>query len=286
MSAQVLGNIFWATGFLAEVCLVALLWHKQLRQRYALFFAYAIFQVASTIVLFGVSRFVGLDGFGYFYAYWSINAVSIGLSFGVIYELFRVSLQPYHALRDLGSMLFTWVTLMMLLVSVLMAMTGPAPNEPMRIVGGVLSLERDVRLMQCGLLLFFVLFGSKLGLTLRHRTFGFALGLGLYAATDLVFVSMREHIGPEWAANFSLLRQVFWMGACSAWMYYVVRPEPAPVMMPSMAATRPILQRWNEALAEATASYSSGAPRFDTPDPFTSTVEKTVERVLRKDIRS
>ena len=95
---------------------------------------------------------------------------------------------------------------------------------------------------------------------------------------------MRAHIGPECAASFSLLRQAFWMAACGTWIYYAVRPEPAAVMLPSMATTRPILQRWNEALAEAAAGYGAGMPRIDTPDPFTSTVEKTVERVLRRDI--
>jgi len=286
MAAFSLVYIFWAVSLIAEIGVCVMLWRKHLRQRYPIFFTYALYQVISGSVLAVIGRAAGLEGFTYFYAYWSINAVSIGLSFGVIYELFRIALQPYHALRDLGTMLFTWVTVMMLLVSILLAVTGPAPNEPMRVVAGVLSLERDVRLMQCGLLLFFLLFGSKLGLTLRHRTFGIAMGFGFYAATDLISVSVRAHIGPEWALTYSLVGQFFWIAACGTWAYYVVRPEPAPVMMPSMAATRPILQRWNEALAEATASYSSGAPRFDTPDPFTSTVEKTVERVLRKDIHN
>src|SRR5438105_5703374 len=260
------------------------MWRKQLRQRYPLFFAYCAYQVLSTLVLFAVERGSGLNSMQYFFTYWSVNAISVGLGLAVIYELFRIPLQPYHALRDLGTMLFAWITVMMLLVSILLAVTSPAPNEPMRVVSGVLSLERDVRLMQCGMLLFFVLFGAKLGLTLRHRTFGIAMGIGIYAATDLVFVSLRAKIGPEWAMTYSLLHQMFWIFACSTWVYYVVRPEPAPVMMPSMAQTRPILQRWNEALAEASAGYGSAAPRIDTPDPFTSTVEKTVDRVLRRDI--
>ena len=284
MSAQALGYVFWALSFVAEASLCVVLWRKQLRQRYPIFFAYCVYQVASALTLFVLSRFTGLNSFEYFYGYWSLSAVGVGLGFCVIYELFRTSLQPYHALRDLGTMLFTWVSVMMLVVAVLLAMTTPAPNEPMRVVAGVLSLERDVRLMQCGLLLFFLLFGTKLGLTMRHRTFGIALGIGVYAATDLMSTSMRAHIGPEWAATYSLLGQAFWIAACGTWLFYSIRPEPAPVMMPSMAASRPILQRWNEALAEAAAGYSSSMPRIDTPDPFTSTVEKTVERVLRKDV--
>jgi hypothetical protein len=285
MSAATLGYVFWAVGIIAQVAVCVLLWRKQLRQRYPLFFSFIVLQIVSTIPLFVIARTAGLNSFTYFYAYWSINAVRVGVGFAVIWELFRVSLRPYHALRDLGSMLFTWVSVMMVLVSLLLAATGPAANEPQRVVAAVLSLERNVQLMQCGLLLFFVLFGTKLGLTARHRTFGFALGIGANAAIELILVSVRSQVGPQWATAYSLLAQFSWIAVLGTWIFYAARPEPAPVMLPSMATTRPILQRWNEALAEAAAGYSSAMPRLDTPDPFTSTVERTVERVLRKDVR-
>jgi hypothetical protein len=284
MSAETIGYILWPVGPALQASICVYLWRKNLRARYPLFFSYCAFMVLSSVALFIVSRVSGTNSAEYFYAYWSISAVRVGLGFTVIYELFRNALQPYHALRDLGSMLFGWAGAVMLLVAVLMAMNGTAPNDASRAIAGVLNLERSVRLAQCGLLLFLLLFGSRLGLTLRHRTFGIAAGVGIYAATDLLFVNLRALIGPEWAASYSLLRATVFILSCGIWLYYVVQPEPAPVMLPSMAAARPILQRWDEALAEASAGYSSGAPRLDTPDPFTSTVEKTVERVLRKEI--
>jgi hypothetical protein len=282
MSAQTLGYVIWLVSAALQVTICIVLWRKKLQPRYPLFFAYCAFHVASTVALFLIFRYAGDQ---YFYAYWSVSAVRVGLGFGVIYELFRGSLQPYHALRDLGSMLFAWAAILSLLVAAVMAMSGSAANEASRVAAGVLTMERSVRLMQCGLLLFFVLFGSKLGLTMRHRTFGVAMGVGIYAAADLLLVGLRTHFGPDWATSYSLLRSGFWILSCSAWVLYVVRPEPAPVMLPSMTTARPILQRWNEALAEASAGYSAAVPRMDTPDPFTSTVEKTVDRVLRRDIR-
>ena len=284
MSVQAIGYVFWLLGASALTALCVFLWRKNLRQQYPLFFSYCAFHVASSLALFIIDRTSGAGSEQYFYAYWSINAVRVGLGFAVIYELFRVALKPYHALRDLGTMLFMWAGVVMLLVGVLTAMNGSAPNEASRIIAGVLDLERSVRLAQCGLLLFLLLFGTKLGLTMRHRTFGIALGIGIYAVTDLLFVNLRAHFGPEWATVYSLLRSTIWVSSCGLWLFYVIRPEPAPVMLPSMARSRPILQRWNEALAEASAGYGSGSPRIDTPDPFTSTVEKTVERVLRRDI--
>jgi len=284
MSADTVGYILWPIGPALQIATCVYLWRRNLRARYPLFFAYCAFMVLSSLVLFIVSRAAGLSSEQYFYSYWSISAVRIGLGFAVIYELFRAALKPFHALRDLGTILFMWAGVMMLLVGVLTAMNGSAPNEASRVIAGVLNLERSVRLSQCGMLLFLLLFGSKLGLTFRHRTFGIAMGIGIYAASDLLFVSLRANIGPEWAPMYSVLRAFVWNVSCAAWLYYVVRPEPAPETLPTMARSRPILQRWNEALAEASAGYGSGSPRIDTPDPFTSTVEKTVERVLRRDI--
>lgn len=285
MSAQALGLIFWIVGPVLQTAICIILWRKDLRQRYPLFFAYNAVHVLTSMVLFGVLQ--SGSGEAYFYAYWSINAVRVGLGFGVIYELFRNALKPYHALRDLGTMIFLWAGAIMLLVASMMAMSSSAPNEASRVVAGVLSLERSVRLVQCGLLLFMLLFGTKLGLTFRHRTFGIAMGIGIYAASDLLLTNLRTHYGEEWGTSYSLLRSAVWLTACcGTWLFYVVRPEPAPVMLPSMAQARPILLRWNEALAEAAAGYSSAVPRIDTPDPFTSTVEKTVERVLRNGINA
>ena len=285
MSAQALSLVIWIVGPVLQTAICVFMWRNNLRQRYPIFFAYNALHVVTSIILFAVVQ-TG-DAAAYFLAYWSINAVRVGMGFGVIYELFRTALKPYHALRDLGTMIFLWAGAVMLLVASMMAMSGAAPNEASRIVAGVLSLERSVRLVQCGLLLFMLLFGTKLGLTFRHRTFGIAMGIGIYAATDLLLTNLRAYYGQDWGTSYSLLRSGLWLTACcGTWLYYVVRPEPAPVMMPTMAQARPILQRWNEALAEAAAGYSSATPRIDTPDPFTSTVEKTVERVLRNGIHN
>lgn len=280
MSAQFVGYAMWFSSAALLTAICVFLWRNQMRARYPLFFAYCAFHVVSSVALFAIYRLAFEQ---YFFAYWTINALRVGLGFGVIYELFQNALRPYHALRDLGKMLFGWAAVVMLLVGVLIGMTGSAPNEASRVVAGVLGVERIVRLMQCGMLLFLLLFGSRLGLTFRHRTFGIAAGIGVYAATDLLFVSLRAQIGPAWETQAALLRQFVWIGACGAWLTYVLRPEPAREALPSMAAARPILQRWNEALAEAAAGYGSAIPRIDTPDPFTATVEQTVERVLRKE---
>src|ERR1041385_3647971 len=114
MSAQTLSLIFWIVGPVLQTAICVFLWRKNLRQRYPLFFAYNAFHVVTSIALFAVAK--SGDAAVYFLAYWSINALRVGLGFGVIYELFRTALKPYHALRDLGTMIFLWAGAVMLLV--------------------------------------------------------------------------------------------------------------------------------------------------------------------------
>jgi len=146
MSAETISYILWPVGPALQTAICVYLWRRNLRARYPLFFSYCAFMVLSSVALFSVSRLAGLNSEQYFYVYWSVNAVRVGLGFAVIYELFRVALKPYHALRDLGTILFMWAGLMMMLVGVLTAMNGTAPNEASRVVAGVLNLERSVRL--------------------------------------------------------------------------------------------------------------------------------------------
>src|ERR1041385_8791003 len=135
MSAQTLSLIFWIVGPVLQTAICVFLWRKNLRQRYPLFFAYNAFHVVTSIALFAVAK--SGDAAVYFLAYWSINALRVGLGFGVIYELFRTALKPYHALRDLGTMIFLWAGAVMLLVASMMAMSGAAePAARERGAGG------------------------------------------------------------------------------------------------------------------------------------------------------
>jgi len=104
MSAQALSLLIWISVTVLHVSICVFLWRKNLRQRYPIFFAYNALHVVTSIILFAVAR--SGDAAAYFLAYWSINAVRVGMGFGVIYELFRTALKPYHALRDLGTMIF------------------------------------------------------------------------------------------------------------------------------------------------------------------------------------
>ena len=49
--------------------------------------------------------------------YWGGQAISVAFGFGVIHEVFIDVFRAFHTLRDLGTVLFKWAGLVMLLVA-------------------------------------------------------------------------------------------------------------------------------------------------------------------------
>jgi hypothetical protein len=267
----------WLAGPLTQLALIALMVRGKLRVEYPLFFSFVVFDMLATIALFG---FWQLGPLQYFYAYWALEAVGVLLSFLVIRELFVNALKPYAALRDLGSMLFVWAGIVLLLGGTVIALSSPG-NAPSQVMTAILSAERSIRLTQVGLLLFLLLFAHKLGLTWRHHVYGFAFGFGIFAAADLVLVSLRTQFGGAWAQTYSLLHGSVYLFAIVLWTAHAALKEPAREL--TIAAERPILQRWNEVLLAT--GFVGGVPMAEPENRFLGAVEQTVDRVLRNDIR-
>ena len=85
-------------------------------------------------------------------------------------------------LRDLSVILFRWSALVILLVAGMWAVTSGHPAQDGSITNAILLAGRSVRLMQCGLVFFLLLFSEYLGISRRNLLFGIALGFGLFAS--------------------------------------------------------------------------------------------------------
>ena len=228
-----------AEPILESVVLAALVWRKAYRQ-YRWFSAYMAAEVIAFLVLYPLRS----HQTGYFYAYCVTAALSIALGFAVIHEIFISIFRPYHTLRDLGSVLFKWAALVMLLVAVIVSASGQALHrEPL--VEATLILERSIRVVQCGLIMFLLLFSKYLGISWRQRSFGIALGFGFYATIDLSLLALHlgEHISQD-AAN--LITMFAYIMSIGIWIGYSmmkeVSREDAVMLLKS--------QRWEQSLTD------------------------------------
>jgi hypothetical protein len=266
MTLRYLHYLLWFLPVPVFVCLAVAMLRRKLHTRWPLFFAYAIFQVADFAIGF---YFYHRSQTQYFYSYWTTTVISVGLGFGVIYEVFTEVFRPFVGLRDLGKTLFRWATLVMILaVIVIAAATGPTPRHPIFVA--VLTFGRSIRIMQCGLVLLMILCSSYLGLHWRNRIFGISLGFGLIAATDLVVVTLWTTYNPQATWTLSLIKMAAYNFAALLWTAYMLLPEPARKAASQMVRA----DQWNFALASAVHPTGSG--------PALPLIESAVERIFEK----
>ncbi len=239
---------------------------RRLARTFPQFFGYTAFQVASAGLQFAAFHYSYVS---YFYAYWTLGTLSVVFGFTIIYEVFDHVFRPFMALRGMGSLIFRWAVLVLLLAAFVMAATGPAVR-PSLIFSVILTLERSIRIMQCGLLFLLLLFATRLGLTWRNHIFGITLGFGMFAAVELVVVSAIA-VMPELrtSSGFVLAKSAAYLAAVAIWTIYMVLPEPARQPIHHLAQP----DQWNFALATL---------GNEAPAPSLGMIESAVERVFQK----
>jgi len=271
MSLEVAKYVLWLSAPVLQIGILFAMERKKLRQDFPFFFNYLIFQILSVLVLFSIYH---VSYPLYFYAYWTSSALGIALGFAVIYEIFSYSLRPYAGLRDLGAMLFRFAAFLLILVSGLSAASASGA-EGHRLTMAVMGVERSVRLMQCGLLLFVLVCSSYLGLSLKNFAYGIAMGFGVFAASDLTILNFRTQVGPQWTQVLSLISSGMYNVSVLAWMGYALLPQAKRLR--TGFVYRPLFDRWNQAALLVVGSTQSPMAFGHT---YLSEIEQTVDNVL------
>ncbi len=264
----VLQYVLWFFGPVAQAAILLVMIRRELRREYPIFFKYLILEIACFFVLYGVFHFAYAQ---YFYAYWSVTTLTSIVGFAAINEAFRGSLKQYPALREMAAILFRWVIVLLVLIGFLIAVTSGG-SEANQFVAGVLSFDRSVRLMQCGLVLFLVLFAQHLRLSFRSHGFAIAVGFGIASAVELVVVTLRTRYGYMSEGAVSLVNSLAYSGVLVLWLQSLRVPEPAVQRAPATAAGE--ATTWNLALSAPSSDMQEEA--------FLPYLEKTVERVLAR----
>src|SRR5437868_4902662 len=180
--------VLWLAHPTLQVAVAGVMLWRKLHRKFPVFFSYIISQIVIFCVVFPVYRLGNYTWF--FYVYWIGTAVGVVLGFKVIHEIFLDVFRPYHTLKDLVTVLFRWAGLVMLLVAIVVALSHPAsPQAPL--VQAILTSQRCVRVIQCGLVLFLLVFSKYLGVSWRQHSFGIALGFRAYAGVELAIVALK-----------------------------------------------------------------------------------------------
>ena len=267
----------WCSAPILQSVVAAVLWRRKLHKQFPVFFVFLIAQVVNFAILFPLS-FVGNYKL-YFNVFWLGEAVNAVLGFKVIHEVFLDVFRPYHTLKDLGTLLFKWAGVVMLLVSVVVAFSNSFDQSPL--VHAVTTLQRSVRLVQIGLILFLVLFSGFLGVSRKQISFGVSLGFGLFGGVELVLMALNSG-GFVKQGNFNLLNMLTYNLAVFVWLGYSFSRQAV-----RGGAVNPLqTQRWEQSLADLQPPVPSDSliPMFEGMVERAFSRSSTLEPVENKSL--
>ncbi len=211
----------------------------------------------------------------YLGTYWTLNLLSFLCVFFVLAALLRNSLKSLPGLSAAAMIVFRWTAIF----AVTLTLTAHLPIFGIHSFQAWLS-EMDLSFALCMLffeatmLVLFVMRLERLGMCLRSRSVGLALGLTVLGAAYLLSAITSRLPGGgavwlQWIVNLMVL------GVLAMWVLYVVAPEPrrhTHALAPSSK-----LMRWNEIALKLELGG-----RASEPAPFISGVQLIVDGILDK----
>jgi hypothetical protein len=231
----------WCAQPILESVLVLILWRRKLHKQLPVFFLFLLVQIANFAIIFPLYRTGNYNL--YFGPFWLGEAINAVLGFKVIHEIFLDVFRPYHTLKDLGTLLFKWAGVVMLLVSVVVAFSNSYDQSPL--VHAVTTLQRSVRIVQVGLILFLLLFSRFLGASWKQVSFGVSLGFGVLAGMELMLMALNSG-GFVKQGNFHRINMVTQILAIFVWLGYSLSRKAVREVAVNHLQT----QRWEQGLAD------------------------------------
>jgi hypothetical protein len=253
----------WCITPALMTAVVVSMYLRRLHREFPFFFNYAIFQVLTFAVEFPLRNWAN-----YYYVYWTCSALSLIVTFAVFQEIFKEAFRPYEALRDLSVILFRWCALVVLLVAGMSAITSWHTNQMDNITNGIYLVDRSVRMMQCGLVFFMLLFSEYLGISRRNVVFGVSVGFGFFAAINMLVMTALSHQTVIGTANLNRINSAAYLVSALVWLAYTALPAKERTAVKAAVVS----QKWDSALEDA---------RHTRPaESLLETMDQTVERLL------
>ena len=134
-----------------------------------------------------------------------------------------------------------------------------------------MTLQRSVRVVQCGLILFLLVFSRYLGTNWRQKSFGIALGFGAFASVELSLIAINASTGNVFNQVLSSwINTIAYNITIFIWVGYMLVKSPA--REPASHMLRP--QRWEEGL--------NAIQHPQTADSLIPMFESMVDRALSR----
>jgi hypothetical protein len=242
-ATTILEYALWLLAPSLQLWIVAVMTLRRLYRDFPIFFAYCVFHVVQVVIAIASRQHSYL---AYFLVYWGSELIDVPLELLVIQEIFWNVFRDYDALRKASLLLFRCATVFMALIALFAAIGAPG-NDSDHLIRALLVLQRSVRLVQSGVLVFLFLLRWLFGLNWRSYAFGIAIGFAMLAITSTVAAALRSQLGEGGDPAYSnYLYPATYNGAILVWLYYMWRPSIAPIKASLPSSDE--LRAWNRTL--------------------------------------
>ena len=284
MQSSLTQSVTFSVDTLLSLAVFAAFLRPTLRKSYPWIFAYACVRAAAALAIGAVryGSFFNTPLTGekvYFVTYWTCCLTSAVLLFLGCLDVYKQAMAPLQGLTRMGTTIFRWAALASLLVT---ATTLTSID-----FGPGMLMKIGVQLMRCAgtaelcLLALLLLSLNAIGLSVRSRPFGIALGLGVMAAVDCV----QSLIAGLPISTSPILQTVFesvTFVSLGLWVAYAALPEPARKTVTVRADSA--IYKWDQ-IASALGHKGTQVALQPAPSFFLVDVEKVVERAFVRTLK-
>ena len=236
-------TLLWFGAQVLQLAVLVCMYRRRIQSYYPAFFYYIVVEALSDPFL-ALAR--GRWDYTYYFGYWITVCLTTALSFFVLQEIFRDAFKPFEALRDLSTILFRWSALVLLLVAGMSAVTMSSQN-PDKLTETILLVDRNVKVMLCGLVFFLLMFSEYLGISRRHLLFGVSVGFGFFSAIHMLVATAMSHQTVLNRITLGLINSGAYVIACLIWLGYVANRN---TLLAGEKAAEPKGAVLNEALTD------------------------------------
>lgn len=246
----------WIAHPVLLTVIAASMFHRGQHRAFKFFFAYVVTQILTFAVIFPTYLY---NPAAFFYISWFSTAISVALGFQVIHEAFLDVFRPFHTLRDLGTVLFKWAGLVMLLVAGVVSVSTNSPDTAPW-VQAIMTAQRCLRIIQVGMVMFLLFFARYLGVSRKQHSFGIALGFGAFAVVELTLIASwaGHHVGD---VAMGLINMGAYNCTLLIWLGYMLVKSPAREA--SSVLLKP--QRWEQSISDIQHPFAGDSliPMFE-----------------------
>jgi hypothetical protein len=215
----------------------------------------------------------------YFLVQWSNYVISAILLFLSCLDVYKQAMAPLPGLVRMGTTVFRWAAVASILVTA--TTLTSIISGPQALVQIGMQMMRCVWTAELCLLAFLILSMKALGLSLRSRPFGIAMGLGMMAAIDCVefgMAGMQLSMSPSTQTAFEAATVL----TLCLWIAYSTISEP--VRKPITVAVNSAIYKWDQ-IASALGHKGTQVAVQPSPSFFLADVEKVVERAFVRTLK-